>query len=56
MELLFDWISAEMLAEYEVNTNNEVKNSTKITTLVDCKFDFKYDPKKRLNIYIINVQ
>lgn len=45
IELLFDWISAAMLAEYEVYTNTEVKNSTKTTIRIDSDFDLQLAPK-----------
>lgn len=45
MELLLDWISAAMHAEYDVNTNRKVENSMKTTTLTAPKFDVKCAPR-----------
>lgn len=49
MESLGDWSNATMLAEYDVNKNTAVKNSTKIATRMDTEFTFIVYPAAENN-------
>lgn len=53
MESLGDWSNATMLAEYDVNRNTVVKNSTKIATRMDIESRFIVYPVKHTNTQMI---
>jgi len=46
IELLFDWTSAEILAEYDVYMKRDVKNSMETT--------IRMDPNVEVELYPIN--
>jgi len=49
IELLFDWTSAAMLAEYDVYMKRDVKNSTNTTTRMDPEVEVELlDPKNMI--------
>lgn len=49
IESLFDWINTTILAQYDVNENRVVKNSTQVIKRMDTKSDMKLEPKKIVN-------
>jgi len=45
IELLFDWTSAAILAEYDVYMKRDVKNNMDTTTRMDPKVEVELNPK-----------